>query len=224
MMNTGREYLKSNNQCIHISSGSFGEGLEMKEDNQPDFTELQLVYTNDQIIHNDCEKLGYDYYYSRFFLFKRNFADNTCATVHGPCLSDKRGILDLAYCLHKQISNIDTLAYDIIKEPHFSQFRNAKAEMPIAQLSKFLLIFTVILSSEFHVVPDELRIDADDKILLTAPVAYTHFLRFLCHWHLHNTRLCRDSLRDLPLTIAENYFIANLKEKASSYNLLGIIF
>ncbi|XP_052076794.1 uncharacterized protein LOC127714800 [Mytilus californianus] len=135
MMNTVRDNLQSNNYCTHITSGSFGEGLEMKgsdldimyvikvievcedanfrskretsyfimqiEDSQPGFIQLQLVYTNDQIIHNDCEKIGYDYYYSSF-LFKRHFAENTVATVHGPCLSDERGILDLAFCLHSK--------------------------------------------------------------------------------------------------------------------------
>jgi hypothetical protein len=53
----------------------------------------------------------------------------------------------------------------------------------------------------------------------------THFLLCLCHFHLNNVNQCYNSLRDLQLTISEDYFIYNDIERSNSYNrdVFGIV-
>lgn len=101
---------------------------------------------------------------------------------------------------------------------------NVFRKMPAVQLSKFVLLSSVKLCSDSILVPDEFRIKAEDNDHMIVPVQYAHFLRFLCHHHLNNTRQCRDALRDLKLSIQENYLISNSFHKALSNNLIGILF
>ncbi|XP_052076787.1 uncharacterized protein LOC127714792 [Mytilus californianus] len=97
-------------------------------------------------------------------------------------------------------------------------------KMTIVQLLKFLHLDHVIFSSNSVLVPDEIRIEGEHNERFISPVVFTHFLRFLCHYHLNNTKQCRDFLQDLQLTIEENYFIANSLLKAISYSILGKTF
>ncbi|XP_052076242.1 uncharacterized protein LOC127714241 [Mytilus californianus] len=71
-----------------------------------------------------------------------------------------------------------------------------------------------------RLVPDELHFHINGL----PPVVYAHFICFLCHFHLKNRRQTWNSLRDLQLTIEENFFIAIQAYKALSYNILGICF
>lgn len=73
-------------------------------------------------------------------------------------------------------------------------------------------------------LPYEKRIEGKYNMRMTPPVVYVNFLRCLCHYHFYNTEQFWDSLRCLQFTIENNYFIANVFEKASSYNMLGILF
>ncbi|XP_076071372.1 uncharacterized protein LOC143042796 [Mytilus galloprovincialis] len=95
-------------------------------------------------------------------------------------------------------------------------FRN----MPIVQLWKFLLVgFICIRKSELQ--PDELQTVERNRF---PPIVYAHFLRFLCHYHLKNSRQCLDSLKELQFTIEGNYFTSGDVFKGISYNILGIGF
>ncbi|XP_071124303.1 uncharacterized protein [Mytilus edulis] len=95
-------------------------------------------------------------------------------------------------------------------------FRN----MHTVQLWTFLLLDLMCIdNSSLH--PDELQMEEKQFI---PPILYAHFLRFLCHYHLKNSRQCLDSIMDLQLTIEENYFIQSDDFKALSYNILGIGF
>lgn len=96
--------------------------------------------------------------------------------------------------------------------------------MTIMQLLRFLHVDSVIFSSGCALVPDEIKIEGKDRIRIIASAVFAHFLCFLCHYHLHNTRQCMDSLRNLQLTIKDKYFIAYLLEEAISYDMLGIAF
>lgn len=52
----------------------------------------------------------------------------------------------------------------------------------------------------------------------------TYFLRFLCHYYLHNRRESRDSLMDLRMTVTKSYRIHDSTAKAWSFVSLGIAF
>lgn len=132
MMNNIRDYLNSNTGYITITSGSFGEGLEMRgsdldkmyvcttvevsedaninfikdttyftmtqEDTPPGCIKLRLLYSNDPSAFRDCVEFGQDYYCSSASV-KQSLLSVIFTTVHGPCVTDKGGFLDLAFCI-----------------------------------------------------------------------------------------------------------------------------
>ncbi|VDI04479.1 Hypothetical predicted protein [Mytilus galloprovincialis] len=104
---------------------------------------------------------------------------------------------------------------------HYELFKShLYRNMTIVQLCKFLLLGLVFINNSTW-QPDELQMK---EHTLIPSIVYAHFLCFLCHYHLKNSRQCWDSLRDLQLTIEQNYLIATRTLKAFSYNVLGTCF
>lgn len=101
-------------------------------------------------------------------------------------------------------------------------FRN----MATVQLLKFIHLEDMVLVSNSVLMPAEFQFEGynSECIRRVPPVVYAHFLLFLCHYHLNNTRQYQDSLLDLQLTIEKNYFIAYSLPKSTAYNMLGTIF
>ncbi|VDI33852.1 Hypothetical predicted protein [Mytilus galloprovincialis] len=84
---------------------------------------------------------------------------------------------------------------------------------------KFVLVDNVIFATSAFIPLELLIVESGYEI---PPIVYAHFMSFLCHYHMNNMRECRSSLRDLQLTIAENYFMGKDKcPKALSYYCLG---
>ncbi|CAC5409026.1 unnamed protein product [Mytilus coruscus] len=134
-MNTVRDNLSNDEYNTIITSGSFGEGIEMQgsdfdvmhvlkeydvfeesniqinrntaqflmetEHTQPGFVQLRYLHSNDKCIFELCDEIRCHKYFSNV-LFKQNFMNDVYSCVHGPCLSDKNGIYDVAYCLHSK--------------------------------------------------------------------------------------------------------------------------
>lgn len=105
--------------CVHTSvevtedtTISFNDDtiyFTMTQDDTPSgFTKLRLLHTNDQDIFEDCDISGRDYYFSSASVKQRLLSDNL-STVHGPCVSDKKGIIDIAYCVRSKswITSVD---------------------------------------------------------------------------------------------------------------------
>ncbi|CAC5421188.1 CESA [Mytilus coruscus] len=91
-------------------------------------------------------------------------------------------------------------------------------------LLKTLLVDTVCFFHDCMLIPDELNFELMICMYLIPSVVYSHFLRFLCHYHLGNTRTSLDCLLDIQITIDVSYFIENPVLKGVSYNILGIAF
>ncbi|XP_063413733.1 uncharacterized protein LOC134696075 isoform X2 [Mytilus trossulus] len=109
--------------------------------------------------------------------------------------------------------NMSDIYYDLLK-------LHVTRQMNIVQLLNFFRLEFVIFKSDSMLVPKELE---TGEMYIIPPVVYRHFLRFLCHYHLRNSRQCREALEDLKLTIAENFFfIRNPLPEAYSYYILGI--
>ena len=134
-MNAVRDNLSSNETSSFFTSGSFGEGLEMRgsdvdimttiedtevsEDRNVHFDpvktyfimetdEAPLGFTQLRLIHSDslstlyfCDKIGGEYYLSNVYVKQLLMTKNT-PIVHGPCISDTWGLLDIACCLHSK--------------------------------------------------------------------------------------------------------------------------
>ncbi|CAC5426237.1 unnamed protein product [Mytilus coruscus] len=256
------------------------------EDTQPCFLRLRLRYFTGRSSFDDfLEKIGEGYYLSSA-KFKQQLKDILLSTIHGPCISDKDGLCDLAYCLrstvqvlpfnlisdnkssykqhktrlsillqnkhHDVVSGwlmlatlfygikqyyiaLDILQYSLFKCSPEKLYQgvtvsNTQHElfnldvfknMTIAQLCKFMLLNVIDLVS---IKPQEIPFEGEGRIYSFPPLVYTHFLLFLCHYHLKNTSKYLDSLRDLQITIEGNYFIGHAYEKYVSYNILGLSF
>ncbi|XP_071147303.1 uncharacterized protein [Mytilus edulis] len=134
-MNTVRDNLSSDKSRTIITSGSYGEGLEMRgsdldimlveksikvnADKQPDFdpsitylsmdtdgvkpgfTQLRLEYNRIQY-HLECceEHNGKHYFSSALWKGKLLLFGDKDETIHGPCITDKKGYVDYAFSLH----------------------------------------------------------------------------------------------------------------------------
>jgi lipoprotein NlpI len=73
-------------------------------------------------------------------------------------------------------------------------------------------------------IPEELELEVAHIPSILTPVVYSHFLRFLCHYHLNNVNQCYSALADLQLTISEDYFILDNVDRSNSYNCLGVAY
>lgn len=90
--------------------------------------------------------------------------------------------------------------------------------MTIVQLRRILLLENMVFTKISEFKPDELLMEEQN----TAPsVVYDHSLRFLCHNHLRNSWQCRDSLRDIQLTINRSNY-KSIKAKYIPNNILDM--
>ncbi|CAC5364331.1 unnamed protein product [Mytilus coruscus] len=97
--------------------------------------------------------------------------------------------------------------------------RHLALKQGVVRLLKFLHVDCVLFTN-WTFIPKELLITR--TCIAIPPVVYAHFLSFLCYYNQNDVRECRNSLRDLKLTIAEDYFIIEDDIcEAFSYYCLG---
>lgn len=74
--------------------------LKIKTENtQPGFTQLLLVHSDVPNILNLCVEVDGEYYFSNK-KFKYAMSSPGLNIIHGPCLTDPKGLWDLAFCFH----------------------------------------------------------------------------------------------------------------------------
>jgi tetratricopeptide (TPR) repeat protein len=96
--------------------------------------------------------------------------------------------------------------------------------MSITRVLKLLLVRYVDFAQQPTLIPEELELEVVKGGYSLPPVVCSHFLRFLCYYHLNNVTQCLTVLADLQLTISEDYFILNNRHRANSYNCLGVAY
>jgi hypothetical protein len=96
--------------------------------------------------------------------------------------------------------------------------------MSITRVLKLLLVRYVDFVEQSTLIPEELELEVVNNCHTIPPVVYSHFLRFLCYYHLNNINQCNNALADLQRTISEDYFISNNRDRSNSHNCLGIAF
>jgi tetratricopeptide (TPR) repeat protein len=94
----------------------------------------------------------------------------------------------------------------------------------ITRVLKLLLVRDVQFRQQSTLIPEELELEVVNGGHFLPPVVYSHFLRFLCYYHLNNINQCYNALADLQLTISEDYFISQNIQRSVSYNCLGVAF
>jgi tetratricopeptide (TPR) repeat protein len=96
--------------------------------------------------------------------------------------------------------------------------------LSITNILKLLSVSFVIFTRQSTLIPEELQLEVVNSIYIVPPVVYSYFLLFLCHFHLNNVNQCYNSLRNLQLTISEDYFIVDTIGRSNSYNCLGVAY
>jgi hypothetical protein len=96
--------------------------------------------------------------------------------------------------------------------------------MSITRVLKLLHVRDVQFKQQSTLIPEELELEVVNCNYTIPPVVYSHFLLFLCHFHLNNVNQCYNALRDLQLTISEEYFISGELDRSNSYNCLGVAY
>ena len=113
--------------------------------------------------------------------------------------------------------NLTDWQYELIKT-------RTVQSLGIAHILKLLHVRDVMFMEQSTLIPEELELEFVNCSYEIPPVVYSHFLLFLCHLHLNNVNQCYYSLRDLQLTISEDYFITGCISRSNSYNCLGVAY
>ena len=94
----------------------------------------------------------------------------------------------------------------------------------ITRVLKLLLVRFVVFIPQSTLIPEELELEVAHFPSSLTPVVYSHFLSFLCHYHLNNVTQYNSAFADLQLTISEDYFILSNIDRSNSYNCLGVAY
>ena len=121
--------------------------------------------------------------------------------------------LEKVYCQN----NLSDWQFDLIKT-------RTVLILGIANILKLLRARFVDFIPHSTLIPEELELEVANQPFILPPVVYSHFLLCLCHFRLNNVNQCYNSLRDLQLTISENYFIFGNIHRSNSYNCLGVAY
>jgi tetratricopeptide (TPR) repeat protein len=126
----------------------------------------------------------------------------------------------LSKCTPEKVYNQENVTdwqYELIKT-------RTVQSLGITIILKLLRVSFVLFTSQSTLIPEELELEVVNSLHIVPPVVYSHFLQFLCHFHLNNVNHCYYSLRDLQLTISEDYFILGTMDRSNSYNCLGVAY
>ncbi|XP_052078057.1 uncharacterized protein LOC127715997 isoform X1 [Mytilus californianus] len=225
---------------IPSTPSSFEKEVHMMQSFKSSNIKYLCSFYMSKMCHNRCQVLPFDVMDNNKSFYKqyKMCISHVLLNTREDAVS---GWLMLASFFYKtkqfQIA-LDILQYSLLKcspEKIYNDFDvsnihneiyrlNLFMQMSIVQLTKLLLVNEVLFIENSLFTPNELLIGKNTTGFQIPPVVYAHSLRFLCHYQLNNICQCQHSLKDLQLTIEEDYFIAEDSEKASSYNILGIIF
>ncbi|XP_052078030.1 uncharacterized protein LOC127715968 [Mytilus californianus] len=182
------------------------------------------AYFVSSVCYNTCESIYLTSAISNKNLYKQN---NTCLSyllmnINHNTVSGWLMLASFFYKANQYRKSLNIILYALSKCTPEKLFLGAELSVMQRRLVKwhavrkqgvvrslrFVLVDYVIFKTSTF-IPVELLIEGIDVII--PPVVYAHVLSFLCYYHLEDVRECRNSLRKLQLTIAENYFVGEEK-------------
>lgn len=127
--------------------------------------------------------------------------------------------------------------YVLAKNVYFKLYSTSEMIITYLQLhsvksfqKNFVPLYKIVHSdsvpfhSKSNIIPLQLQMEVEKIPIYLPATTYTHFLRFLCEYYLNHFKECRESLRNLQMTIPNYDGIPDLKSKALSLICLGIVF
>ena len=95
------------------------------------------------------------------------------------------------------------------------------SNITLSEKMRLATIDSVLYVKQPTLIPHELKPEVQDDHFMVPPVVISHCLRFLCYHHLYNIVNRQQPLRDLYLTIKEEYVVwENLL--SDSLTILGV--
>ncbi|XP_063418138.1 uncharacterized protein LOC134700917 [Mytilus trossulus] len=85
--------------------------------------------------------------------------------------------------------------------------QNVHSSMTLNQRMKMAIIGNVRYCEHSSLIPEELKLEVETTMVEIPPVVLSHCLRFLCYHHLGDIINRQKSLRDLHLTVKQQYLI-----------------
>ncbi|XP_063416266.1 uncharacterized protein LOC134697909 [Mytilus trossulus] len=238
-MNAVKDRLTRNKIYTDITSGSFGEGLEMRgsdydfmqvdksievyvkkppfkpnityvsmdtDDIKPCYSLLRLEHISDYYkpLHvPNCEELNGKYYLSSA-LFKHGLLSSGYPKVHGPCLTNETGLLDLAASLHCK----NWIA------PALQWITRSSNEWPSHNIKQSIIEHGVLF------VP--IGVKGSQKENLEWRISFSVGEKILINTFTHTQLLCYGLMKILVKDVLSTYF--ECKDLLCSYFLKTIIF
>jgi tetratricopeptide (TPR) repeat protein len=126
----------------------------------------------------------------------------------------------LSKCTPEKVYNPENVTdwqYELIKTSTIQS-------LGITNILKLLRVSVVMFKPQSTLIPEELELEVVSGTHFLPPVVYSYFLQFLCHFHLNNVNQCYNSLKNLQLTISEDFFISDIRSRSNSYNCLGVAY
>ena len=112
--------------------------------------------------------------------------------------------------------NLTDWQYELIKT-------RTVQSLGITNILKLVHVNVVKFTSQSTLIPEELKLEVVNGNHMLPPVVYSHFLLFLCHFHLSNVNQYYYILRDLQHTISNDSFVSSTMI-SNSNNCLGVAY
>ncbi|XP_052079193.1 uncharacterized protein LOC127717547 [Mytilus californianus] len=101
--------------------------------------------------------------------------------------------------------------------------QNVHSAMTLNDRIKIATVKSLCFLRNSSLIPEELQLEVADKIIFIPPVIMCHCLRFLCYHHLRDIDNRQQALRDLHLTVEEDYFVPS-NMRSDPLTILGVCY
>ncbi|XP_052086554.1 uncharacterized protein LOC127723875 [Mytilus californianus] len=101
--------------------------------------------------------------------------------------------------------------------------QNVNSTMTLNEKMKVAIISRVMYCKHSSLIPEELQLEVERSFIFYPPVVMSHCLRFLCYHHLGDIFNRQQALRDLFLTVKEQYLIP-FDSLSDSLTILGVCY
>ncbi|CAG2208134.1 unnamed protein product [Mytilus edulis] len=185
--------------------------LMKTEDTHPCFTQLHLVNNHDLTV--DPRKRIRNSFLGRKLsseLYALNFMENTSyidghTTIHGPCISSTtEGIDDITNHALRKCTDEKVYPWQIGLNQTQEYILHLLKRTELCTILKSITIKYPNFHEHSPIMPQELQLNGIEPALDLHPMIFAHFLSFLCYYHLHEQRLCKQSLLQLRQTIMQH--------------------
>ncbi|CAC5356093.1 unnamed protein product [Mytilus coruscus] len=200
-MDVVMDNMASSKTLTFITSGSFGEGLELRGSD----VDMMYVFKRLENVYHDAVS---GWLMLASFFYKTKQYSNALHIIRyslSKCTPEK---------LYQNMIMSD-IHYQLLKLQFFQKKR-------FCYLLEIMFVDKIQLRKNSTLLPDELQMDGSNDLYYIPSGAYTYFFNFLCNYHLHNVKQCQNSLHGLQLVVDEHYLSRGKLCQGAAFEILGV--